>query len=511
MHVHLYRAIVVGLLLSVSPLFANSFHVGEGYQYATLSQAIPGVGAGDTIYIHEGFYPGGVFIEGLQGREKSPVIIRSWYGDRVVFEGGTEALHLSDVAWLKIIDLEFRGQTGNGVNIDDGGSYDTPSHHVAINYCYFSDMAASGNNDFLKLSGVDSFSVSSCQFSNGARGGSGIDMVGCHAGLISGNGFVQMGSNAIQAKGGTQHIRIEHNFFKDCGERSINLGGSTGLQFFRPIDAPFEAADLQVYANSFIGSTAPIAYVGSLRVDVTNNTIILPENWVIRILQESVDPDRFASCGDNIFRNNIVVLDNRLSREVNIGPNTRAESFLFTHNLWYNLDDPNWQGPALPVNEQGSVISEDPMIVYPTAGCCPFLENSSRAIGAGAEVDQPQYDLLGHEYNSPRSIGAVEGNSPTMVVPLPPLASSTFQLSTYPNPVHDHCVAQLTLTRRSNVTVSLYDLRGSLIDILLDSDMSDGEHRIPIRLPFESGVYSLHVQVGNESQTQFIIQLRGNR
>jgi len=100
---------------------------------------------------------------------------------------------------------------------------------------------------------LDSFSVSNCLFLNGSPGGSGIDMVGCHHGTFEGNRFEHMGANAVQAKGGTSDITIQRNFFKDGGQRSLNLGGSTGLQFFRPDTAHYEAADLRVYANIFVG------------------------------------------------------------------------------------------------------------------------------------------------------------------------------------------------------------------------------------------------------------------
>jgi hypothetical protein len=293
-------------------------------------------------------------------------------------------------------------------------------------------MDATGNNDLLKLSGLDDFSIESCQFVNGAEGGSGIDMVGCHNGLIISNQFINMGSNSIQAKGGTQHIRIERNRFEDGGLRNINLGGSTGLQFFRPLDAPFEAADLQVYANIFIGGWAGLAYVGCTRVDVANNTFFMPENWVFRILQETVDPTRFVACGDNLFRNNIIYYGD-VNRDVNIGGNTRPESFAIHNNLWYKLSDPNYQGPDLPVTELNGVYQQDPLFADATS--LDFnISTDSPAIGQGAEIDDLLFDFNGQQYGSPRSIGAFEGNT----------TSSFFDLSAvapwhiYPNPATDY-------------------------------------------------------------------------
>ncbi|MBK9982774.1 MAG: hypothetical protein IPP15_10180 [Saprospiraceae bacterium] len=64
------------------------------------------------------------------------------------------------------------------------GTYATPAHHIKFENCTFRNIDATGNNDLLKLSGLDSFEIRHCVFLNGADGGSGMDMVGCHDGLI---------------------------------------------------------------------------------------------------------------------------------------------------------------------------------------------------------------------------------------------------------------------------------------------------------------------------------------
>ncbi|MGE3801534.1 MAG: T9SS type A sorting domain-containing protein, partial [Candidatus Kapaibacterium sp.] len=296
--------------------------------------------------------------------------------------------------------------------------------------------------------------------------------------------------------------------FLFCGQRSINLGGSTGLEFFRPIDAPFEAADLQVYANVFVGSTAPIAYVGSVRVDVTNNTIWLPENWVIRILQETVDPNRFASCGDNIFRNNLVVVNNQRSRDVNVGSNTRPESFLFTNNLWYNLDDPNWSGPDLPVNESNSLVSQDPLLGNPDQLDFTIPINSP-AVASGDDVSAPEYDLFGNLYNSPRSIGAVEGNSPSLSIPIQQQKQVGVQVRIYPNPTSEACQLQIILPTASKVRVRIVDIGGRELEVLYEGEVEAGRFNLPVVLPQENGIYAVQVEVGKEVLTTPIIRMQG--
>jgi hypothetical protein len=279
----------------------------------------------------------------------------------VIFKGGVTSWHMTDAAYVLIRGIIFQQQTGNGLNVDDGGSYSTPSHHIIFESCTFRDMQATGNNDLLKMSGVDFFEIKNCTFLNGSAGGSGIDMVGCHEGLISGNRFENQGSNSIQAKGGSKNIRIEANYFKNGGQRTLNLGGSTNLQLFRPVDARYEAAELTVYSNIFIGSDAPIAFVGCVQTEVTNNTIYLPQKWVIRILQETVDTSRFYPCGNNSFTNNIIYHDSRVSNDCNVGPNTNPTSFSFSNNLWYHSQNPAWHGPQLPVTDINSIVGKDPL------------------------------------------------------------------------------------------------------------------------------------------------------
>jgi hypothetical protein len=402
--------ILLSFLLFSIDLSATTYLIGPGQSFSSLEQAADILIPGDTAIVQNGDYNLRENISNLQGSPYQPIVIMAETSRGVVYRGGTEAWHLSDCAHLKIIGFVFREQTGNGINIDDAGTFNTPTHHIIVEDCAFLDMNASGNNDQMKLSGLDHFQVRFCEFRNGSGGGSGIDMVGCHNGIIRGNTFENMGSNAIQAKGGTQHITIEQNRFKNCGFRSINLGGSTGLAFFRPQDAPFEAADLLVRANIFIGSDAPIAYVGCNRVDVVNNTIVEPEVWIFRILQETVDPNRFISCGDNSFRNNIVYVDDRLRRDYNIGSNTRPESFTFSDNMWYTHETPSWRGPDLSFAgvEPNSLIRTDPLFVN-RANENFHLQRRSLAIGSGELQNETFFDFDGNRYGEPSTRGAYEG------------------------------------------------------------------------------------------------------
>lgn len=442
------------------PLFSQTLHVGAGQAYANLSQAVAAVQPGDTIEIHAGTYAGGLFFANLQGEADAWITIRNAANETVIFEGGSNAVQLTDPAYLRWQGLIFQHQSGNGFNTDDGGTYNSPAHHIVFDGCIFRDISASGNNDLLKLSGLDSFEVRNCQFLNGAAGGSGADMVGCHYGVFDNNYFENQGSNCIQAKGGTAWIRIQGNFFKDGGQRALNLGGSTGLQFFRPDTAHYEAAHLQVFSNIFVGGWAPIAYVGAVQVEVVNNTFYKPENWVIRILQETVDPDRFLECGDNSFINNIIYLDHN----TNIGPNTRPESFLFSHNLWFNAALPNWSGPDIPTPDANMILNQHPLFADPDDDFS--LQPGSPAIGSGLHLPLPVLDFLGEDFLTPRSRGAVESG---VVGVVETLQNAGLQL--YPNPAADELTLQLgTGIELLEVEIVLHDVRGNMVLRHLNSD-----------------------------------------
>lgn len=481
------------LLLTVSPVKGTTLHVGPFFEYMTLSEAVDVAVPGDTIRIHEGIYSGGIFVGDLQGTESDWIHIHGAPGEEIIFEGGTNAWQFTDAAYLHISNVIFEHQTGNGVNFDDGGSYETPAHHVVFQDCIFRDMDATGNNDLLKLSGLDSFQIIGCTFMNGAEGGSGIDMVGCHDGLIRNCHFENLGSNSIQAKGGTSDIRIESNFFKNAGARALNLGGSTGLQFFRPIDAPYEAARLKAYSNIFIGSQAPVAFVGSINCEFINNTIYLPEKWVMRILQETVDETRFPACGFNSFRNNIIYIDDRVTVEVNIGPNTAPETFTMSNNLWYHAENNNWTGPVLPVTDADNLVGQDPLFIDATAENFDIQENSP-AIGLGAEVSDPEFDFEGITFLQPRSSGAFEGGMPLQVNK----TSHTIpNFTVYPNPSEGILYIMTENSLLTKITFQLFDSFGrltwldtfhgdSINQILLPENLTGGFYNIV--LSSESGV-----------------------
>src|SRR6185436_19908144 len=125
----------IALLLFYTSLGARTLEVGPFREFTNLQQSAAAAQAGDTILLREGIYNGGDYIENLKGSSDAWITIRTATGEEVIYRGGSQAFHLTDPAYLRIEGLIFEQQTGNGVNIDDGGTYDTPAHHVIIENC----------------------------------------------------------------------------------------------------------------------------------------------------------------------------------------------------------------------------------------------------------------------------------------------------------------------------------------------------------------------------------------
>lgn len=361
------RAVILLLFTGCSIAFATASAVAaETIVVRTsdeLRAALGRVAPGVTVRLEPGAYEGGLHLRGVEGRPDEPIIIEGPRGTEpaVLRGGGGQALHLSDCRHVIVRRIRIEGFPGNGLNVDDGGTPDEGPHRVTLEDLAILDTGPRGNHDALKLSGLRGFVVRRCRFEG--WGGSGIDMVGCHDGIIQDcsfagkEGFDQ--SNAVQIKGGSSGILVETSFFDRCGQRTFNIGGSTGLSYFRPRDATHEATDVTVAGNRIVGSMASVAWVTARGGHVHHNTIVFPERWALRILEETEDP-RFVKCQGGVFENNLVVFDARLRDFVNVGPRTSPETFVYRRNAWYDVS--GTRRPTLTREEEGGVYHIDPRL-----------------------------------------------------------------------------------------------------------------------------------------------------
>lgn len=352
---------------------------------AELKKALDRAKAGDRLLLASADYQGPISTRaGLAGNQEAPIVISAADPKSPpVIKGG---MQLRSPAYVELRDLVIDGGV-NGINIDDSGVLAMPAHHIQLLNIVIKNVGPNGNSDGLKLSGVDDFKIENCQFEKWGSGGSAIDMVGCHNGVISNCAFKEARSdqaNGVQTKGGSSDITISKCRFTHSGGRGVNAGGSTGLDYFRPKDAAYEAKNIAIEDCTFEGGMSAIAFVGVDGATARHNTIYCPTKWAFRILQENAGA-RFARCGNVKIENNLIAFSSTdVHAIVNVGGNTAPETFVFTGNVWCCLDRPkdNKRLVALPAKETGGVYSFVPKFKDEKRGDLSLLEPAPKNAGA---------------------------------------------------------------------------------------------------------------------------------
>jgi len=311
-----------------------------------------------TLKIASGDYPGGHSVSGIEKLTIEALDPKN----PPHFRGGGNAWHFSRCNDLTLRNLRVSGQTSNGLNLDDGGDLANPTTGITIEHVEISDIGPKGNHDGIKCSGLDKLTIRDCTITG--WGGQGIDFVGCHHSLITGCRFIGKegftASAAVQLKGGTSDVIVEKCRFTNAGERPINLGGSTGLPYFRPQDAKYEATRLIVRDNVIEGSPCAAAFVGVDGAEFSGNTILFPTKWIFRILQETREPG-FAPCRNVLIKGNKITFRRaQVQIDINIGDATAPETCRFENNHWFAEDKPQASKPRLPVEEKDGVHGVDP-------------------------------------------------------------------------------------------------------------------------------------------------------
>ncbi|MFI5384588.1 MAG: right-handed parallel beta-helix repeat-containing protein [Fimbriimonadales bacterium] len=332
---------------------------------AAVAQAKPGA----RILIEPGDYAG-LYMTDLHGTASAPIVIGG--ADPANPPHFVAPIQFQSVSYIEFRDFAIVGASGNAIGVDDGGKRESPAHHITLRNLQIADVPGGGSNG-IKLAGVDDFRIERCTVER--WGGCAVDMVGCHRGVIESCRFEKGGGVGVQAKGASADVTVRRCAFADYGGRGVNIGGSTGIPYFRPPlekvppGSRYEAKDIVVEGCTFLRGGAPVAFAGADGATVRFNTIVDPEHWALRILQETSTPD-FVPSRKGVFEDNLVVFRSAGWAEggVNIGPGTAPQTFRFIRNWWFCSDRPDRSKPTLPTAEQGGVVGRDPQLRDPEHG-----------------------------------------------------------------------------------------------------------------------------------------------
>ncbi len=340
---------------------------------AEFAAALAAVGPGDRILLAPGTYAGDFYARRLDGTASAPITITAANpASPPVLQPVNTGLHLAGASYVVLDGLVVSGFADNGLNIDDDGDFDRPSHHIELRNLLVTGTSPGGNCDGIKLSGVDDARLLNCTVERWGAWGSGVDMVGCHRVLVGSCLFRLGGFNGVQVKGGSSQVRVAGCRFDTAGERAVQAGGSTEAAYFRPrletvpAGQRSEARDILVEGNVNARSEAAVACCTADGVTVRLNTVYRPGKYFLRILQETTDPT-FLPCRGGVVTDNLVVFRSASwwAGGVNVGVLTAPQTFGFARNAWYCEDAPGSSAPGLPTPEVEGVIGRDPRFNNP--------------------------------------------------------------------------------------------------------------------------------------------------
>lgn len=338
---------------------------------AALRKARPG----ERILLRPGTYAGNLYLSGFQGRPDAYLLIGAADPSHppILKVGQDEAVKLSNVSYVALQDLIVDDARRNAFNIDDNGNDRSPSHHIVLRRINIRRMKADAGGGPIKLAGVKQFTIEKCNVSDWGKNGYGIDLIGCHEGTVkecvlrnNSDGGNTLG---IQAKGGSTDIIVRNCLLEHVGARGIQIGGNTGMRFFRPQPpSGFEARNITVQGNILVGCEAAVTFVNVDGSVFSRNTVYRPTGYVVRILQETA-AEGFVPCRKGVIADNIIVFrSGKLHEAVNEGRGTEPRTFQFARNWWYCENNPAGSRLKLPVAEDGGVYGKDPRFVDAPGG-----------------------------------------------------------------------------------------------------------------------------------------------
>ncbi len=338
---------------------------------------------GDQIILMPGRHRPGQF-DDLRGTEDRPITIRG-LNDRhpSTIEAGRQGIRLRRCDHIVIRDLTITGASISVIEFID----DTPDHagqppqlgNITIRRVNVLDTGPSGRRHGIRLQGLRNISIEQTRIEG--WGGSAIAVIGCRnvtvtdCTMIGREGFGQL--YGVQARAGTQSIRIERNTIRDAGIAAIALGNSALSEEFQPAlpepdaepengkssglpETHHEVSGVSVRHNLIQGGECAIAFINTSRAIVRNNTILNPTEWVYVISDDPEDP-RLEPNAHNQFGSNLITWPAGSLRELTAaGSGATVRGLTVEENLWWA--EPNGQesqrDPLLEKKPVGSLQFE---------------------------------------------------------------------------------------------------------------------------------------------------------
>ncbi len=405
--------ILLVIALAHSHTLAGNVHIGAGRDFPNIEAACPTLRPGDSVFVHSGTYDTYQYYLGLKGTPGKWITITKAPNETVEINGGWQ---FTSSEYIRIEKLVFKTNAKYNntlLHFDHAGDCTKLSNHIIIDSCSFLDVA--GGNTF-KLGGVSDFEVSNCRFVNNTSGFAGIALNESRNGVIRNCYFENIKTKGIQFKLGTMNVVVYGNYFKNAGldDSALKIGESGGKEFYCPDAKDWHAKDIKIYSNIFVGGKTPFSIGLAINSEITNNTIVAPVTFVVRLLSDEAEYEN----KNNTFTNNLFYLDKSIYfNGSSAAKNIDFPSIVFRNNLFYSASKPTWAGPNpnggdYDAEEIKGVQFINSTIANPLlkdiANADFNLSDKSPALGAGMAVQTPMLDYFGNPFRQQRCIGAIE-------------------------------------------------------------------------------------------------------
>lgn len=342
---------------------------------------------GDVLDIDPGDYAGELILRGLAGTAAAPITIRGRLRAQPPnFRKGQVGLRLSGCRYVRLQNLRVSEFSLAAIRIDNHAP-DIPSSHIVLERVSVRESNPHGTNNAIELADVGEFIIRDCQLES--WGGAAIDIIGCRDGLVEGCTFTGRDNRSqlagVRVRGGTSNIVVQTSLFRWAGQRAMSIGGTSAPEEFRPADATCEARAILVAGNRFIGSPTPVAWVNADGGQVVQNTFILPQMVTVGILQETSRTNALP-CANGLFARNMIVLDERVFRIINVSEGTHPDSFHIRSNAWHRVGPPRPIRLLIP-EEEGRLC--DPQIKLDGSDGYRIRSEAPELRGIGADACVP--------------------------------------------------------------------------------------------------------------------------
>lgn len=466
----IYSLLFAGLATFTS---TAQIHVGPGQTYADIGAAANAnvITAGDTVYLHAGTYPAGQWLTyDFAGTANQWITIRSFKNDSVSLTGGWTFLKAK---YLKLYGLNWDGTNPTNIAHMLFFNYDyncfSTINNIIVENCKFINhkMPSSTSYAGIKFTGTDNFQVINCLFKDALNTADGISINACKNGLIKNCRFENLGVIAggvgttygSHCKLGAENITYQQNFFLNCSETGIVIGGSGGGQFFctTPVGgtATFQVKGTKVFSNIFIGGRTGFQFRSSMDAEVINNTSVGHTNFATRCLDEN--GGSFPMTGNKIYNN---IFSQAGGPYINGGSPTSG--YDFKNNLFSDPNNPAYNsiywGDVPNATKSGNITG---VPNFTNAALYDFsLQSNSPAKGAGINYPANTKDYKGNNFNpTTRSIGAIEFAG---LVGISQDVEDANNIAIYPNPSNG--VFNVSWTGLGNIQrVEVYNTLGQII------------------------------------------------